>query len=315
MKVITKIGVSLFLLNVPMAFAEPVTVPHAFTPNTPAKASEVNSNLQALATAINNLKHVKLYQNNVKVGSSVLINLVKLDSGYLVLADKKKASANIYVAKALDTLVYTTNNCTGTAYTGRTLEEDIGSGEIGVIAGYRDTAYYMNTTLPPVNNLYANSVKDENGICHDISQYGSEVPASECTTDAYILQALSASTIRANVITYSSASYNWYMNQDNDADGFIKVCQTYTDQDLWWGYAAFRNYYSNATPEVGTPLPDIDYHVGRMLSDAVGITGRLERAYAVIPNNPSVTGVTTAACIDNKGRPAVCLPNAQLVSE
>ena len=306
MKLITKTLLPVLVLHTAAVLAEPVTVPHTFSPNTPAKASEVNANMQALADAIKNIKNVNLYQNNVKIGSSVLANLIKLNSGYLVVASKKKGATNIYLKSGMDALYYTSNNCSGTTYAAKGLTEDLLVGEVGAIGAFRDQAYYMNTPATPVNNLYVNSLKEDDGICINVSQYVLTTNAAcDLTHDA----GGNPIPLRGNLITYLLAGPScniWTQAGQKQSGDTMTVCQQY-DDDNSWQLNQISSQCPGSTIQSGTVLPQLDIDLDNI--------GKLPEAYAVLPNNPAVTGITTSACTNLKGKPAVCIANAQLKNE
>jgi hypothetical protein len=133
-------------------------------------AADVNENLQALATAIQGIKSISLYQNNVKIGKSLLLTLIKLNSGYVTMVSKDHASANIYLKNGARDLFYASNNCTGTMYVPNTLKTDLISGEMGVVTGAGDNAIFVQIPSTPTANFWYNSLKHD-GVCRDVSAY------------------------------------------------------------------------------------------------------------------------------------------------
>ena len=127
-------------------FAEEVTLPHDFQPNTPAKANEVNENFNAIVQALANLSSLVMYENNQVVGKSVLHNIFKLNSNYLTVAQSYSGDPNIYVgrAKGGGTLYFSNNDCTGNTYlSGAVFDIELYLGEAGYIFGVdgADEAY------------------------------------------------------------------------------------------------------------------------------------------------------------------------------
>lgn len=289
--------------------AEPVNLPHTFTPSTPAKASEVNANLDALATAIGNLKRTNLYVGGSKMGNSILANLIKLNSGYVVLLSKKKGNADVFLASGMNRLFFTGSNGTGTAYIDRGLTEDLLSGELGFLAGFRNQAYYINTPATPTT-ISVNSFWDR-----DAAQYVS-IAGYTANAACGTLQDAGGTTrnVRCNRVTFTlggcqGSFWDPATGQPKNNGDTVVVTQRY-DRTT---YPTYDTVMSQCPSSVITSGSVINPEVRTKTLDA---TGYVVNAYALTPNDSGVTGITTRACVDHKNRPAVCLPtNAQLVSE
>lgn len=131
------IGIS--TLNAGQSKAEQVTLPHEFQPDTPARANEVNENLGALVQALANIKSLKLYQDGVEKGESVLLNILKLNTGYLALAQSNSGDTNIYLGQKDRQVLYATDNCTGAVYLNNPVFDlDLHTGEVGYLFGVKD---------------------------------------------------------------------------------------------------------------------------------------------------------------------------------
>lgn len=115
------------LLITVVAYADPVTVPNTFSAGTPAKASEVNANFTALANAVNANAPLMVYDSTGKVVGSYFYGskgqpenfvLIKTPSiSFALTFDYRSLGNDGYLSSFFrDTAMYTTSNCTGTAY-------------------------------------------------------------------------------------------------------------------------------------------------------------------------------------------------------
>ena len=128
------------------ALAEQVSVPHTFQSGTPAKADEVNANFSALVQALEGIKSLHLYQNNVHKGKSLLLNVMKLDTGFLAAPFKDSGSTNVYLLKNKADMLYQSTDCTGAAYLEKPVNKvDVHTGEEGYLFALNDmpNAYTM----------------------------------------------------------------------------------------------------------------------------------------------------------------------------
>lgn len=285
------------------AWAEQVDLPHTFTPNTPAKASEVNDNMAALADALGNLKRINLYQNNVKIGSSIFANLIKLNTDYVAVVSKKKGDNRIFLKQGPEVLYYT-DSAPGVAYTNKTMNEDLLSGEVGLIVGFLHDAYYMSTPATPTT-VSVSSFLDKKGAFVSIDGYTAN---AACGT---MLDAGGTSrNIRCNRVTYTlnGCPYSgcWLDGQYLSNGSTYTLVQRFDKKN--YSYSQMMSSFPSSTISSGNLILDV-------FTEKLDATGYLVNAYALTSNNPAVTGVTTTGCIDQKNRMAVCLPNAQLLSE
>ena len=134
------------------AIAEPASVPHTFKDDSPAVADEVNANFQSLLNVLGGMKRLYLYQNSVMVGSAVsavIVNVVKLNSSYLVMVDKPRGDSTIYLRSFFDELYYEGYDCSGATYTTETVEVDLLVGEVGAVVAVGDRAYYQDFSGTP----------------------------------------------------------------------------------------------------------------------------------------------------------------------
>lgn len=137
-RLISKLLAVLFLIS-GNALAEKTSVPHTFQSGTPAKAEEVNANFSALVKALEGIKSLHLYQNNVHKGKSLLLNVMKLDSGYLAAPFKESDSSNVYLLKNKADMLYQSTDCTGVAYLEKPVNKvDIHTGELGYLFALND---------------------------------------------------------------------------------------------------------------------------------------------------------------------------------
>ena len=267
------------------AIAEPASVPHTFKDDSPAVADEVNANFQSLLNVLGGMKRLYLYQNSVMVGSAVsavIVNVVKLNSSYLVMVEKPRGDPTIYLRSFFDELYYEGYDCSGATYTTETVEIDLLVGEVGAVVAVGDRAYYQDFSGTPATPTVYSAL---------LNNYG--VPGMSCRGPL--------STGFAQASTYSGGDgpcAGWtpateYVQETVIYDGTdypyleTPVCQTY-DQYL----ESYSNYGSR---------------------DFFGLD-ESDSLYPLTLNNPAVTGITTQACI-YKSEPAVCLPNASLVTE
>ena len=123
--------------------AEPADVPNIFLDGSPAVAEEVNANFQAIVNVLGGIKRQHLYQNSTQVGSAFLANIMLLNSGYLTAVEKFHSDTNIYLTELLNVRYHVSGNCTGIAYTDKTIKHDLGLGEVGIVAAVAGQAYYQ----------------------------------------------------------------------------------------------------------------------------------------------------------------------------
>jgi hypothetical protein len=315
MKSIARLVLVLSALTLPsQLFAEPADVPHTFTPNTPAKASEVNDNFSALKQALGKVKQFGLYQNNVKIGSSYLLNIISINNtGYLVAPVKEKQSANVYLTNALgNALYYSSNNCSGSAYIrGKSLDRlDLLGGEKGVVAPIGNAIYSLNIEQTATTNLYVNSFAGSDGQCVDISAY--QLPSqSHCQSEVSGIEG-------ARVI---ERPYTPKRVQCSNGIPYLGACQ----QNQWVLVEDPATYNCQLLgDEGGYPVPSLldtqGYNNGVWfpsvkLAKGLGRSGVLASAYLVTPNNPQITGISAAMCTDTKGKPHGCVTNGELKRE
>jgi len=159
-----KIIVLYAVLVISPALAEPASVPHTFNDGSPAVADEVNANFQSLLNVLGGMKRLYLYQNSVMVGSAVsavIVNVVKLNSSYLVMVDKPRGDSTIYLRSFFDDLYYESYDCSGATYTTETVEVDMLVGEVGAVVAVGDQAYYQDfSDTPATPTVYSALLKN-----------------------------------------------------------------------------------------------------------------------------------------------------------
>jgi hypothetical protein len=137
-RLISKLLAVLFLIS-SNALAEQTSVPYTFQPGTPAKAGEVNANFSSLVQVLEGIKSLHLYQNNMHKGKSVLLNVMKLDSGYLAAPFTESGNSNVYLLKNKADMLYQSTDCTGAAYLKKPVNKvDIHTGELGYLFALND---------------------------------------------------------------------------------------------------------------------------------------------------------------------------------
>ena len=274
------------VLVISPAIAEPASVPHTFKDDSPAVADEVNANFQSLLNVLGGMKRLYLYQNSVMVGSAVsavIVNVVKLNSSYLVMVDKPRGDSTIYLRSFFDYLYYESYDCSGATYTTETVEVDLLVGEVGAVVAVGDQAYYQDFSDTPATPTVYSAL---------LQNYG--VGGQSCR----------------GPLSEGFAQASKYSDGDGPCAGWAPATEYVRERyvgDYWppqlppnecqtWG----QFLESNANSNYGSR----DYF---NLDETKSL-------YPLTLNNPTVTGITTQACI-YKSEPAVCLPNASLVTE
>ena len=264
------------VLVISPAIAEPASVPHTFKSDSPAVADEVNAIFQSLLNVLGGMKRLYLYQNSVMVGtavSAVIINVLKLNSSYLVMVDKPRGDSAIYLRSFFDRLYYEDYDCSGATYTTETVEVDLLVGEVGAVVAVRDQAYYQDFSVTAATPTVHSSSRD--GTCQGPLSVGF-----------------------AQASTYSGGDgpcAGWTPATEYVRESFIYDYPPYVATPVCQTYDQYLESYSNGS------------------RDFFGLD-ETKSLYPLILNNPAVTGMTTQACT-YKSKPAVCLPNASLVTE
>ena len=271
-----------------LAIAEPASVPHTFKDDSPAVADEVNANFQSLLNVLGGMKRLYLYQNSAIVGSAisaVIVNVVKLNSSYLVMVDKPRGDSTIYLRSFFDDLYYESYDCSGATYTTETVEVDLLVGEVGAVVAVGDQAYYQDFSGTPATPTIHSALLD--GSCRG--------PLS-----AYLPNFAQASTYSGGdgVCAGWTPATEYVIETSTCGDGVVDFdCSPLSRSPVCQTYDQYLEGYSN-------------YNYGR---DFFGLD-ETKSLYPLILNNPAVTGITTQPCTYKSER-AVCLPNASLVTE
>ena len=92
-------------------------LPNQISNNTPADANKVMENLGSILQALQGVTKLHLYQNGEHKGSSILANVMLLDTGYAALVWSEHGSDDVFL-KGDDAkeIYYESNDCSGTAY-------------------------------------------------------------------------------------------------------------------------------------------------------------------------------------------------------
>lgn len=321
-----------FLFQVGVAGASDTAVPHTFTPSTPAKASEVNENFQSLASSLQGVKKVSLEQNGsvigkslamnmFKLGDTVLTNLFKLNTGYAIAPFNDISMGQVSLAPLKTRYLYfSSDNCSGTKFTDVKFKNDPVFGTSGYVIAAGGEALSVSSPLVRVENLVVKSVQAlDSGTCTSLSEY---LPYPG-TGSGYCDAAYSQPGARIKELTleygywvapgddYYDRNWEWLGTNEND-DWFWNdlsagnvVCQRL-------GVSAFATTRRDDGTNSYIDVESYELISAVDIGSAKTVTGILKVAIPVAVNNPAVTGVITAPCVNNRGKPAVCLPNAAL---
>ncbi len=254
-------------------------LPNQLSNNTPADANKVMQNLGSILQSLQGVTKLHLYQNGEHKGSSILANVMLLDTGYAALVWSENGSDNVYLGGDNREVYYESQDCSGPAYTdSRIIKYKAHLGEKGYLLAFKNVKKaFVQSVSSSSTDFLMKSYQSESGY---------EEPVCEVYNEA-----------EGYCESFSCASYTCYGG------------------DPYQEFYVADPSYCEPSQEYYCDTPNYEYiPAGTCQSTASwGFPeGFYWSGYPVTANNAGVTGVSVGECGASSD---LCLPNANLVSE